>query len=74
MAIKLGTTVADKITGFIGVAVSRMECLNGCIRIGVQARSKDNMPGVLEYFDEQSVDASSMADTGGVADPPRARF
>lgn len=34
--IKLGQKVRDVITGFEGIAVTRMEWLNGCVRIAVQ--------------------------------------
>jgi len=66
MAVKLGTTVTDAITGFSGTSVSRTEYLYGCVRIGVQPKGlKDGKPIEIEYFDEQRLDAKSSVKTGG---------
>jgi hypothetical protein len=51
----LGTEVNDSITGFSGIATSRTEQLNNCIRIGVTSKKERNDKGApLElWFDEQ---------------------
>lgn len=56
--IELGDTVMDRVTGFVGVAVSRTEYMNGCIRYAVQPvcdpDKKSEMPKI-EYVDEQQL-------------------
>lgn len=71
--IKLGNQVEDSVSGFKGIAVQRIEYLNGCVRIGVQSKvDKDGKLPALEYFDEQQLDSSSAASTGGDYDAPPA--
>ena len=54
--IELGDTVKDKVTGFTGVATSRVEFLNGCIQYGVKPKvSKDNVQPEVEYIDEEQL-------------------
>lgn len=57
MAIKLGSTVKDKITGYKGIAIGRTEWLNGCVRIGIQLQKvdKDGKPVEAQWFDEDQV-------------------
>jgi len=67
--ILLGSKVKDKVTGFEGIAVSRVEYLNGCIQYGIKARyiEKDmqgKMPKV-EYIDEMQLEA---LDAGALED------
>lgn len=50
--IKLGQTVTDSITGFTGVAYSRIEFLTGVTQIGVQGRAIDNVIPAILYLDE----------------------
>jgi len=38
--IKLGRKVRDKVTGFEGIATSRVEYINGCIQYGVTPKVK----------------------------------
>jgi hypothetical protein len=85
MAIKLGSLVKDNITGFEGVATSRVEYLNGCVHVQIQPKTvgKDGKPTESQYFDEQRVELvkenvfkaskSSSATSGGPASvmPPR---
>lgn len=54
--IKLGDKVKDKISGFTGIAVSRIEYINGCIQYGVKPRVKKNgeMPDI-QYIDEKQL-------------------
>lgn len=54
--INLGDTVKDKITGFKGVAISRHEYLNGCIRFCVQPPvDKNGKVPEEESFDEEQL-------------------
>jgi hypothetical protein len=78
VTVKLGDIVTDSLTGFSGVAVSRVEYINGCVRIEVQPKAMhDGKPIESSYFDEQRVDAKSTVNTGGPGsvparrDPPR---
>ena len=54
--IKLGDKVKCKITGFIGIAVSKTEYLNGCIQYGVVPKvSKD-----CKYPEDIGIDEDSL--------------
>lgn len=59
MSIALKSKVKDRVTGFVGIAVSRTEYMNGCIRYGVQAsvqkKDNDKLPETY-YFDEDQLD------------------
>jgi hypothetical protein len=51
--IKLGTPVADIISGFQGIAVSRLEHMTGCTQYGVAPKvSKDGKFEDTMYIDE----------------------
>ena len=52
--IKLGQQAKDKITGFKGTVVARIEYLNGCIRLEIQPKElQDNgQPVETCFFDE----------------------
>lgn len=53
--IKLGTKVIDKVTGFTGIATSRVEYINGCVQYGVTPKvKKDDTTAYPEstYVDE----------------------
>jgi hypothetical protein len=58
--ILLGQKVRDKITGFEGVTVSKVEYLNGCIQYGVRPYySETEMKGEYpkaEYIDEEQLE------------------
>lgn len=83
--IKLGDRVKDKITGFEGIVVARVEHLYGCIRCSVQPEklNKDGKPIENQYFDEPQLDLILHNATVGAAmsaqpakhgprqDPPR---
>jgi len=57
MSIKLGDKVKDKVTGFTGIAISRIEFLNGCTQIQIQPQKlKDGRPIESEYFDIQQIE------------------
>lgn len=54
--VQLGQKVRDVVSGFVGIATSRTEWLNGCVRIGVDPKSKK--AGELpdgKVFDEQQL-------------------
>lgn len=56
-SISLGDEVIDKVTGFSGIAMYRIEYLTGCNRIGVQPKVRED--GTLpEYqtFDEPQLE------------------
>lgn len=54
--IKLGQKVKDKVTGFEGIAVSRVEYLNGCIQYCVKPfmTKKGEMPEG-QYIDDNQL-------------------
>lgn len=66
MAIKLGQTVTDRITGFTGMVVGITLWLHGCNRCGVQsAELKDGKPIDHQWFDEQQLTTKPKAKIGG---------
>jgi len=52
--IELGEKVKCKVSGFVGIATSRVEYINGCIQYGVTPRVKkgENKKPDAEYIDE----------------------
>jgi hypothetical protein len=52
--IQLGWRVKDVVTDFEGIAVTRLESLDGGIEIGVRAKagSKEGRNSVIEYISE----------------------
>jgi hypothetical protein len=75
MAVKLGQTYTDSITGFSGVAVAKTEFLHGCVRVSIQPKElREGKPIDPQVFDEQQlVGVDSPAKAGGPGDPlPRA--
>ena len=56
--IKLGEKVKDKVSGIIGVAVSRIEYLNGCIQYGVQPKFKKDEDEIKTWnIDEEQLES-----------------
>lgn len=54
--IKLGNKARDKVTGFEGIAISKIEYLNGCIQFCIKPKSDNGkMPGG-EYIDIQQLE------------------
>ena len=53
--IKLGDEVKDIITGFKGIAISKINYLNGCIQYGVKARVELAALKEAEYIDESQI-------------------
>ena len=62
--IKLGTKVRDRITGFTGIAVGKIEHINGCIQFIVRPKGKDGktMPDAWNI----DVDHLEIVSSGGV--------
>lgn len=66
MNATLGKKVQDRITGFKGIAVARVEYLNDRTSIGVQSQElKDGKPIDTEYFDEGRIEML-MTDEGAL--------
>jgi hypothetical protein len=54
--IKLGAQVKDKVSGYVGIATSRVEYLNGCVQYGVRGKvDKDNKAPEAVYIDEEQL-------------------
>lgn len=59
MSIKLGSLVRDAITGFSGIAIQRLEQLNGNIQIAIQPQieeGQDNKYPEAMFIDHHTVD------------------
>jgi len=58
---ELGQKAKDKISGFVGIIVARIEFLNGCIRYSLAPQKlKDEKPIDSEYFDEEQIIAKPL--------------
>ena len=80
--LKLGYRVRDIVTGFTGIATSRHEYLNGCLRVSVtppvDKDGKQQEPLAVDIQQLEKVDdgihavmdAAAAADTAGGAKPP----
>lgn len=69
---ELGQRLRDKVTGFEGIAVSRIEHLNGCTQYGVSGKvDKDGKMIDSYYIDHAQLEfvdegvTVDKADTGG---------
>ena len=52
----LGETYTDRITGYKGIAVYRIQWMEGCSRIGLQAKvNKDGVIPEVVSFDEPAL-------------------
>ena len=70
--IKIGDRVKDVVTGLEGVAVSRIEYINGCIQFGVCGKvNKEGKVPDVNYIDHKQLKVIGkpveleQADTGG---------
>ena len=55
--LKLGTTGRDKITGFTGVIVGRVEYISGCNQVMLSPKAKPDGEYVSSnWFDEQRIE------------------
>jgi hypothetical protein len=55
----IGYTFKDKITGFVGVAVARVEYISGCNQLLLSPKSIDNKANDAHWFDEQRCEVES---------------
>ncbi len=77
--IALGNEVKDKVTGFTGIATSRIEYLNGCKQICIKPKMvKDSKMPDGEYIDIQQievvgegVDVAQKPTGGDMMDSPK---
>ena len=51
MSIELGNKVRDLVTGFEGIAIARIEYLNGCVQIALKGPAVDNETKDAHYLD-----------------------
>jgi len=56
--IELGCIARDRISGFEGVVTARSEFLNGCVRLGLTPRKRDDdgAPMEAQWFDIEQVE------------------
>lgn len=55
--IKLGSKVRCKVTGWEGIAIGRLEYLNGCVQYGVKpGLDKDGKMRDAQYIDSQQLE------------------
>jgi hypothetical protein len=72
--VNLGDKVKDNITGFWGIVTARCEYLYGCVRVQVTSKKLDEKNKEIElWFDEQRLDKTSKAKTGGPQKAPPKR-
>jgi len=54
--VSLGDKVMDKVSGLVGIAVSRTEYLNGCVQFGVQPKLKKGKTEITTWsVDEEQL-------------------
>ena len=57
----LGKKVRDKVSGLVGVAVSRIEWLNGCIQYGVQPKMNKKSDEIKTWnIDEEQLEVMGV--------------
>ena len=62
MALKLGSFVRDKISGFTGITTSRSEFLYGCVRCQVTPKElHEGKPVEAQWFDEDQLEVVPQA-------------
>ncbi len=80
--IKLGQKVRDRVTGFEGIATSRVEYLNGCVQYCVKPKTREDgkMPEG-EYIDDAQLEVIGKGvtidvepDGGPMSDVPATRY
>ena len=71
--IKIGDEVKSVVSGLKGIAVSRVEYINGCVQFGVKPRvGKDGKDTDCTYVDHKELEVvgknvrPEASDTGGV--------
>jgi hypothetical protein len=65
--MKLGDAVRDTVTGFVGVAVARIERLKGATAIGVQSKQLHEGKVIEEWFEEGRLEAISAKELAKAA-------
>lgn len=67
--IALGQQYKDSITGFKGIAVSRIEYITGCIQYELQPHGvqKDGTTKAAKWFDECRITCDGKGPKGGPA-------
>lgn len=72
--MKLGNELKDIVSGVSGIAVARVEYLNGCVQFCIQPRAADGKRPDCMYIDQQQLVLEgegvtvSQKETGGVMD------
>ena len=73
--IKLGDTVRDRITNVKGVMTGYAEYLNGCKRVQIEGKKRDDGKFSIDWFDEGRVEfvksGSAMREAVGFDTPIR---
>jgi hypothetical protein len=60
--IVLGSEVRDRVTGFKGIAVAKVEYINGCIQYGIRGKIlKDGKFPDAIYIDEEHLEATGKS-------------
>lgn len=71
--LEMGATAKDKITGFAGIVIGRIEYQNGCVQYQLQPTGMhEGKPLEAQWFDEQRLCADSKREVGGPGDRPPA--
>ena len=66
--IKLGQKVRDKVTGFEGIAIAKVEYLNGCVQFCVKPKAVDSKMLEGEYIDDGQLEV--VDDGATIKDEP----
>jgi hypothetical protein len=75
MNFKLGSKVRDSITGFTGIATSKHEYLNGCIRISITPPvDKEGKMQEPQVFDIQQIEVVEEEATAAPVQVPGLRI
>ena len=54
--IKLGQKAKDKVTGFAGILIGKIEYLFGCTQYGIAPEVKDGKVNETNWFDEGRIE------------------
>lgn len=61
MPYKLGEELKDVVSGYKGIAVARVEYINGCVQYALQSTVKDGEVKPAEYFDFQRLEKTGLS-------------
>lgn len=56
--MKLGDRMKDKVSGFEGIAISKHEYLNGCVRYSLNAEKLEAGKPLIETFDREQLEVT----------------